>query len=624
MDRHVMLLFLSDVKINRETKQIDAYTYDGIQGECETTNESAVRYLVQNGFNGQKPLSLSKIYVFVTDKVSRTMTCRGDQGVEEYRDAEGRTWTHAAYFRHRIEDIVPHAESIVDESPYDENAPVRKAVDAVVEMAGKIQRDAERWQQESGGADSVYLHVDCTGGLRHANMMMLAIIRLMQYNGVKIGKILYSNFSAEPKKVEEANDIYNFFDLISGTEEFVRFGSVSAIQDYYADKDTSPELSRLLAAMDRFAEAIKLCHYDVFTDAVRELRESIRYFRQDKSSSRSTAVMMQLQQRIYDDYQELLQSSGEVSDLTLIRWCLDHDYLQQALTLYTERVPEIMGKYGLVGTAEKGKELFAKIEEEESLNRSRNFLIINEYIGKCMEQLGVKPEVWQKPVNKYLRRAWEKGYDAEERAHLEETLKKEFDIGLHGGSCDTLLNSLTGKVLSLLDRIMELKENPKLLKDIEAAEIREDGNVQFLLKLYRTYAGEAAYQEFRGAFGKIKCKELKKAVSNINLTDKTYEAIFEERFPEVKALLAEIDEKKISVLRKEEYVTISPEAAAEDLDRVYNRYMNLKRERNNSNHAKERSSDRQFDAADELKQYMTDGVCELEGIIAGLPPETSR
>ncbi len=102
-------------------------------------------------------------------------------------------------------------------------------------MAAKIQKYIQGEDMPAGS--KMVLHADCTGGLRHTNMMMLGIMRLLQYNNIEIGMILYSNY--KKKKVEEANEIYHFFDLIAGAEEFVRFGSVSAILDYYHNKDVT-------------------------------------------------------------------------------------------------------------------------------------------------------------------------------------------------------------------------------------------------------------------------------------------------------------------------------------------------------------------------------------------------
>lgn len=523
MDRHIMLLFLSDVKVDKDTGCINAFPYEGLERECETTNESAVRYLLQHGFDG-KNITLSKMYVFATDKVQGLIKWEK----KPYTDSKGRSWTHIDYFKERVRDIIPDVDDILSALPYDENAPIDKAVDAIVDMAGKIQADIAQWQQVNEG-DTVYLHVDCTGGMRHANMMMMAVIRLMQYSGVKIGKILYSNFSAKPKKVEEANSIYEFFDLISGAEEFARFGSVSAIQDYYREKEKSPALKELLEAMDRFAEAIKLCHYDVFADAVKQLRRTVRDFSKDSSGNQSVKVMKQIQKRIYEDYKELLKDEDDVSDLTLIRWCLAHDYLQQALTLYTERIPEVIGQYHLINVAEKGKaELYKKTGGEDD-ERSPQFLVINN-MHRCVNEeidAQAKEKKWRGEIRRILRKALETKDDSKEAEQqllcdAEEALQRVLTLDVKADWWRVNKEQLITKVISLLQTVINIKANPQIMKDITADVVKTNINIQFLLNMYEKFVGSEAYEKFKKMWGVQKLKEIKGKIPCVPLDKSPY------------------------------------------------------------------------------------------------------
>ena len=70
---HVMLLFLSDTKYNASKNMVQSFDYDEIDGKVQLTNEAAVRYLTQNGYQG-KPVSLSKIYLFASKKVQKAIT----------------------------------------------------------------------------------------------------------------------------------------------------------------------------------------------------------------------------------------------------------------------------------------------------------------------------------------------------------------------------------------------------------------------------------------------------------------------------------------------------------------------------------------------------------------------
>ena len=59
-----------------------------------------------------------------------------------------------------------------------------------------MSRDIQAYGQQQG---DIRLHADLTGGFRSANMAMLNIIKLLQYSGMEIGHLLYSNMNRDKK-----------------------------------------------------------------------------------------------------------------------------------------------------------------------------------------------------------------------------------------------------------------------------------------------------------------------------------------------------------------------------------------------------------------------------------------
>ncbi|MBE8953011.1 MAG: hypothetical protein SR1Q7_07700 [Quinella sp. 1Q7] len=161
----------------------------------------------------------------------------------------------------------------------------------------------------------------------------------------------------------ELKNIYDLFRLIAGVEEFVNFGSVKALQIYYRDKSVSELLQKLLDAMKNFAEAIKLCHYGQFRDAIINLHDAVNDFDKYTSEDVEDILMARLIGRIKEDYHNVI-INRELDDAQVIRWCLNHDYLQQALTLYIERIPEWFNMFSEGKSnrhnLEDGKNIFCK------------------------------------------------------------------------------------------------------------------------------------------------------------------------------------------------------------------------------------------------------------------------
>ena len=388
MRHHIMLLMLSDVKTttpkdkegNPQPKKLLPFAvYNQGIGECGITNESAVRYLLMQAEEGKK-LELDALFAFASKMVQSPIGVPDSPIIPLER-------THLEFFKERVSPVLPRMNEpeFFNVVSYDEDQPISKTQRFVLDMADCIMAYA---QVKKAQGDEVVLHADLTGGPRHAVMLMLAVMRLLQYNGIEIGKTMYSDFNK--KIVEEANDIYSLFDLIAGADEFVQFGSVSAIMRYFGyDKKIlarpphiSERLHRLLLAMHGFAEEIKVCHYGAFAAAVEKLSKALKEFRDGSEADGADineGMIAQLRFRVEEEYREIL--GEKIDDVKLLYWCVNHGYLQQALTLFTERVPEILRAREVLRLS---PEFAAKVQAEQKKGdkRSTIFYLFAEYAEK--------------------------------------------------------------------------------------------------------------------------------------------------------------------------------------------------------------------------------------------------
>ena len=372
MRTNIMLCFLSDVKLDRKTGAISAVDYQNIgeKKRCHTTNESAVRYLLSGAHEPAD--QLSRLFLVRTNKVAGA--------IHGYNATHDWEQTHYDYFLHRISDIVPHAEQIAEAIDFDENEPIEENMNVLIDVSSHVRRYAKDVRKDRPDTE-IILHVDVTGGPRNASMILVALMRLLQYENIRIGKVLYSDYNK--KRVEEVNPLYSFFDLVAGAEEFVRHGEVTVMNRFFEQREKSQALRALLASMRKFAEELKLCHYGDLRDAIVELQRSITTFSSAPASNataeanQSDELMRQMLGRIEEDYQPILKE--ELDDIALIRWCIAHDLLQQAMTLVTERVPEVLERSGFFGIEPTYREDFAEKLAADSFGRNPGFYLINEY-----------------------------------------------------------------------------------------------------------------------------------------------------------------------------------------------------------------------------------------------------
>jgi len=601
VEKHIMLLFLSIVQTR--DKKLSPAPYQGI-GETHTTNESAVRYLAS------KDVALDRMFALVTESVRNQ-----DDPAEDLPALPPNERTHLGYFKHRIKDVCPKidSEEFLVDYPYEAKMPAGEMMLAVTGLAARIM-DYVQEVRKAGG--EVKLHVDTTGGMRHTNMMLLAVMRLLQYNDVQIGHILYSDYERGRAEnyVEEINNVYGLFNVVAGAEEFVRFGSVSTLSDYFKEeaKDISPELSELLAAMRRFSEEIKLCHRGSFIAAASELKDTMQsFFQSSEEASNDTrrqwdALMTQIEPRLWADYRDLITTDdGNIDTVSLIRWCLMHDHLQQALTLYTESMPDYWQESGLITITPAGRDM-AKASRKKEDKRPPEFWLLTAFDptnDEGNENLTEEDKAKRKELA---------SCEGSKKQRAAETVKKIFeDKKIEWSAAQEIIENL---VKELEDQYMHIAEKDELCAWIEdLLSARAAGE-------YELDSDSKAVQKYKEIHAKIKPKSLPDVAKKIDLESShvsvtalwnVFANLNRDQWKS-KICRAERDPAfKLKFLCKEGFVE-TPMTGAE-MDALIEHYQELRDERNHVNHA--RKDRGKFTSVDALKGCMNDALDDLDELV---------
>ncbi len=318
----------------------DAKKYNGIQ-----TNDAPLQYLMDTVCkNGEK---LEKIILLPSKEVM-------------YKDVP-ELQSHTAYGRlckliHRYHSILfGHNES---EDELDVKA---IAIDYAKEQieAGETKSPRERFPQmfdelakELKGYSKVY--IDFTGGQRDMNFLMVAIIKFLQTTGLACGEIIYSNINGDQRILMDMDIQYQMFQLINATNEFLNTGSAKQLDNFFklldttcgedTDKESNP-VKEIVGLMKKYSEMINVCNLEKLDDTVQKLVEKIEEFSKNESDNLYAqmfrSILPIIEERLYLDH--VIYENGNkklVNYPYIIKWCLDNDMLQQALTVYVECMPK--------------------------------------------------------------------------------------------------------------------------------------------------------------------------------------------------------------------------------------------------------------------------------------------
>lgn len=569
MAKNILLLFLSDVKTkpNNGKVIISDAKYVNVDGEnTQTTNESAFRYLL-------KKFPLDKIFIFASKKV------HGE--IKGYLDDEGNAQTHLAFTLERFRKFLPDGDYFIFD--YDEYGNDNDNLKSIAQMAKHIQD----YVASVNGHD-VTLHVDLTGGMRHINMMMLELTRLLQYSGLHVGNVLYSNYDRDPNKpnfVEEVQNVYDLFQLIAGVEEFVNFGSVKALVPYYEGRKLSKPLKKLYNSMGDFADAIKLCHYGQFREAIQNLHDAVHDFGKHEPENVEDILMARLIRRIRDDYHDLI-ADRDKDDLRIIRWCLENDYLQQALTLYTERIPEYLGEK-LVSQSEVETKKLSEYVKRDKMGRNHFYILLTDY-----------------PLRKnHTDKAFRKLCDA---------VKSE-TVGRKSPNVDAWLKSINERLApfnvsvkdedrlrSQVETFNKIRQSPDILNDLTSPALNP------IRGIINELFDELLAVDKPIMRGKIIFDFVNK-LTNDKFTNFFPDVVFAkdifERFPRAHKVYELLFDKIFSV-----------SIPQENFLNIMEKYFIIQSERNHSNHAREDFG--RFTKPDDLRDFMFEALDEIK---ANLP-----
>ena len=271
-----VVLFLSDPKSG------DPRTYqcpDGNPVQGVQTNEAPVKYLLR------AHTGIKTILCVVTPLAQATLPI----------------------LREAVKAQAPAV--IVKEIPFENGADF---------AAGPLARIMEEVQK----GDEILLEL--TGGPRDAIMQLLLTSRALSYSGIPTAGAVYANLGA--KEIVDCSQLIRFFDLVGGMQELTSFGRVTALRAYYQDR-TEPEITALLDAMERLNESITLCRTGKIDQHIAAFNAAM-----ESAQSCSDPLMRALLPAFRAKFGRKLNVPS------LIRWCLGSDMIQQALTIYKERI----------------------------------------------------------------------------------------------------------------------------------------------------------------------------------------------------------------------------------------------------------------------------------------------
>ncbi len=217
--------------------------------------------------------------------------------------------------------------------------------------------------------------LDITGGFRNASIHMLLLTRILQYRGITLTEAVYSR--KNPPEVQDIRHMLGLFDLISGMQELTSLGSAGTLRKYYGSEPEDPAIGALLTAMERLTEAITLCRTAQIQSRMEDLSNALI-----QAEDCADPLMRTLLPVFREKFGIRIKNGTMKAGLTtpgLIRWCVKNGMLQQALTVYTERIPAYLREKGILTAGPKVQPVSVQAyEDPDAAQLVKDFLHLSD------------------------------------------------------------------------------------------------------------------------------------------------------------------------------------------------------------------------------------------------------
>lgn len=205
------------------------------------------------------------------------------------------------------------------------------------EISSEILRIAD-------GDSEVSIYLDMAGGKRDNYIFIQLLTKLLSFYGFEV-HTYYADVAGE---IVNTDLSFEHMEILDAINEFVHTGSVASLRRCY-ENSSNKSVRKLLGAMDDFSTSIQICSTEI-TDNYHKLGKWIANVDNNLTNDSGGLFMIKAMIPLIrekfgfetDESNFVKDGSPERTILKIIKWCLDHNMIQQALTIYNERIAQII------------------------------------------------------------------------------------------------------------------------------------------------------------------------------------------------------------------------------------------------------------------------------------------
>lgn len=255
------------------------------------------------------------------------------------------------------------------------------------------------------------IYLDVAGGKRDNFIFIQLLTKLLSYYGYDV-HAYYADITGDKGVIVNTDLSFEHMKILDAVNEFARSGSVTSLRGCFRGTP-SPTVKALLKAMQEFSDAIQLCNTDL-TDVLARLNQQLDETEKNVTGDDNGLFAIKTMIPMIRSKFSFKSDNTDRSTLALIRWCLENNLIQQALTIYNERVTEIIFSSGIVVIDEEihSREIGDMMKGQHI--SKRNGVKLRCILGKAFDKMYAFPELGTKELEDTIKR-----YNQNNKQHID-------------------------------------------------------------------------------------------------------------------------------------------------------------------------------------------------------------
>ena len=354
---NILVTNISKLPLKNEEKNylVDLNDYDGVPILAVHTNESILKCISHlksvNGNGG-----INKIIALVSS-------------IADNQISEVFNKTAFDYYSEKVKECCGDIEIKKISIETAENKPISEA-QILNQICSQI-------------VPSDVVYIDNAGGARTTSSLIQLLAKLLKYKGIKNPYNLYSDIQNNQARIYDVSAFMEMTEIADAMNEFMTSGKAEQLNNIFKDKNLPEQYKKLLKIITEFSDKIRLGVVDSLDSTVEKLKQALDDCKSCSVENADNIGIIILKQFLETIENKLIGDMQEGPDyLKISQWCIDNGLIQQALTVFNEKMPRYLFNKGYIKVT----------DEERKACIESNTTFDWEYVAMCNHLLSVEKE----------------------------------------------------------------------------------------------------------------------------------------------------------------------------------------------------------------------------------------